>query len=81
MAHHVPAPFLQCGPTDPSALVLGPHWESLGLPLVVTLHDLIPLRAPHRYLPTPAHVDRYRARADWVAACRPRPGRLRVHPD
>jgi glycosyltransferase involved in cell wall biosynthesis len=67
MALHIPAPFLQSGPLDPSALVTGPHWESLGLPRVVTVHDLIPLRAPHRYLPTPAHVDRYRARAAWVA--------------
>jgi glycosyltransferase involved in cell wall biosynthesis len=67
VAHHIPAPFLQSGPLDPSDLLLGPHWEGLGLPRVVTLHDLIPLRAPHRYLPTPAHVDRYRARAAWVA--------------
>jgi len=68
LARHIPAPFLHCGPLDPSGLVIGPHWESLGLPRVVTLHDLIPLRAPHRYLPTPAHLDRYRARATWVAA-------------
>jgi len=67
IAHHIPAPFVHCGPLDPSGLVMGPHWESLGLPRVVTLHDLIPLRAPHRYLPTPAHLDRYRARAAWVA--------------
>ncbi len=67
IAHHIPAPFLSCGPLDPTGLVIGPHWESVGLPRVVTLHDLIPLRAPHRYLPTPAHLDRYRARAAWVA--------------
>ena len=67
VAHHIPAPFLHCGPLDPSGLVIGPHWESLGLPRVVTLHDLIPLRAPHRYLPTEAHRDRYQARASWVA--------------
>jgi len=68
IVHHIPAPFLHCGPLDPSGLVVAPHWESLGLPRVVTLHDLIPLRAPHRYLPTQAHLDRYRARASWVAA-------------
>jgi glycosyltransferase involved in cell wall biosynthesis len=68
LAHHIPAPFLQSGPLDASGLVLAPHWESVGIPRVVTLHDLIPLRAPHHYLPTPAHVDRYRARAAWVAA-------------
>jgi len=68
IVHHIPAPFLQCGPLDPSGLVVAPHWESLGLPRVVTLHDLIPLRAPHRYLPTQAHLDRYQARASWVAA-------------
>jgi glycosyltransferase involved in cell wall biosynthesis len=67
IVHHVPAPFLHCGPLDPTGLVIGPHWESVGLPRVVTLHDLIPLRAPHRYLPTPAHLDRYRARAAWAA--------------
>ncbi|HVA03578.1 MAG TPA: glycosyltransferase [Acidimicrobiales bacterium] len=67
IVHHVPAPFLSCGPLDPTGLVIGPHWETVGLPRVVTLHDLIPLRAPHRYLPTPAHLDRYRARAAWVA--------------
>jgi glycosyltransferase involved in cell wall biosynthesis len=67
VAHHIHAPFLHCGPLDPSGLVIGPHWESLGLPRVVTLHDLIPLRAPHRYLPTEAHRDRYQARASWVA--------------
>ncbi len=68
VVHHVPAPFLHCGPLDPSGLVIGPHWEASGLPRVVTLHDLIPLRAPHRYLPTPSHLDRYRARARWVTA-------------
>jgi len=67
MAHFVPAPFLHNGPLDPTGLVVGPHWESLGLPRVVTVHDLIPLRAPHRYLPTEAHRDRYRSRAAWVA--------------
>jgi glycosyltransferase involved in cell wall biosynthesis len=65
-AHHIPAPFLHSGPLDPSGLVLGPHWEDVGLPRVVTIHDLIPLRAPHRYLPTEAHIDRYRARATWA---------------
>ena len=67
VAHHVPAPFLHCGPLDPSVLVTAPHWEAVAVPLVVTVHDLIPLRAPHRYLPTPAHLDRYRARGAWVA--------------
>jgi glycosyltransferase involved in cell wall biosynthesis len=66
IAHHIPAPFLHSGPGDPTGLVIGPHWERSGIPRVVTLHDLIPLRAPHRYLPTAAHVDRYRARARWV---------------
>jgi glycosyltransferase involved in cell wall biosynthesis len=68
VAHHVPAPFLHSGPLDPTGLVMGPHWAEAGVPRIVTLHDLIPLRAPHRYLPTPAHVERYRARARWVAS-------------
>ncbi|HXQ62028.1 MAG TPA: glycosyltransferase [Acidimicrobiales bacterium] len=67
IAHHVPAPFLHTGPTDPSVLVIVPHWAAAGVARVVTLHDLIPLRDPARYLPTPAHVDRYRTRASWVA--------------
>ncbi|HTZ10288.1 MAG TPA: glycosyltransferase [Acidimicrobiales bacterium] len=67
LARLVPAPFLHCAPDDPTGLVVAPHWEELGLPRVVLLHDLIPLRAPHHYLPTPAHVDRYRARLAWVA--------------
>ena len=68
LARLVPAPFLHCAPGDPSALVVAPHWEELGLPRVVLLHDLIPLRAPHHYLPTEAHVARYRARLAWVAS-------------
>ncbi|MGH9018930.1 MAG: glycosyltransferase family 4 protein, partial [Acidimicrobiales bacterium] len=67
LAHHVPAPFLHTGPTDPSVLVVVPHWAAAGVARVVTVHDLIPLRQPGRYLPTPAHVERYRTRADWVA--------------
>jgi glycosyltransferase involved in cell wall biosynthesis len=68
VAHHVPAPFLHSGPTDPSVLVTVPHWADAGVPRVVTLYDLIPLRDPASYLPTAAHVARYRTRADWVAS-------------
>ena len=68
IAHHVPAPFLHTGPTDPSVLVVVPHWADAGVPRVVTLHDLIPLRDPGHYLPTPAHFDRYRTRAAWMAS-------------
>jgi glycosyltransferase involved in cell wall biosynthesis len=68
IAHHVPAPFLHSGPTDPSVLVTVPHWADAGVPRVVTLYDLIPLRHPELYLPTAAHVTRYRTRAQWVAA-------------
>lgn len=67
IAHHVPAPFLHTAPTDPAVLVTVPHWAHAGVPRVITLHDLIPLRHPDAYLPTPAHLDRYRARAAWVA--------------
>ncbi|HEY5251770.1 MAG TPA: glycosyltransferase family 1 protein, partial [Acidimicrobiales bacterium] len=67
IAHHVPAPFLHTAPADPSVLVTVPHWAEAGVPRVVTLHDLIPLRHPDSYLPTPGHRDRYRARAAWVA--------------
>jgi glycosyltransferase involved in cell wall biosynthesis len=66
IAHHVPAPFLHTGPTDPSVFVIVPHWADAGVARVVTLHDLIPLRHPDQYLPTPDHLDRYRARAAWV---------------
>jgi len=67
IAHHVPAPFLHTGPSDPSVLVIVPHWAEAGVPRVVTLHDLIPLRHPDVYLPTPGHRARYRTRAAWVA--------------
>ena len=67
LAHHVPAPFLHTGPTDPSVLVNVPHWAEAAVPRVVTVHDLIPLRHPDDYLPSPAHLDRYRTRAAWVA--------------
>jgi len=67
LAHFVPAPFLFTGPTEPSSLVPAPHWAATGAPRVVLLHDLIPLQAPRRYLPTDGHVERYRARAEWVA--------------
>ncbi|HVC69684.1 MAG TPA: glycosyltransferase [Acidimicrobiales bacterium] len=67
IAHHVPAPFLHTGPLDPSVLVVVPHWSAAGVARVVTLHDLIPLRDPDRYLPTEAHRQRYRSRAGWVA--------------
>jgi glycosyltransferase involved in cell wall biosynthesis len=67
LAYHVSAPFLHCGPGDPGAFAVVPHWMEAGLPRVVTLYDLIPLRAPRHYLPTPEHEERYRARAGWVA--------------
>ncbi|HUI05107.1 MAG TPA: glycosyltransferase [Acidimicrobiales bacterium] len=67
LARLVPAPFLHCGPDEPGVLVVAPHWEEAGLPRVVLVHDLIPLRFPDQYLPSAEHVARYRARADWVA--------------
>jgi glycosyltransferase involved in cell wall biosynthesis len=68
IAHHVPAPFLHCEPIDASVLVTVPHWADAGVPRVVTVHDLIPLRHPTAYLPTAAHRARYRARAEWVGS-------------
>ncbi len=67
IAHHVPAPFLHTAAADPSVLVTVPHWAEAGVPRVVTLHDLIPLRQPDSYLPTTGQRDRYRTRAAWVA--------------
>ena len=66
LAHHVTAPFLHAGPGDPAVLAIAPHWTQTGIPRVVTLYDLIPLRAPHHYLPTADHRSRYEARAAWV---------------
>ena len=51
LARLVPAPFLHCGPGDPTVLVEAPHWEESGLPRVVLVHDLIPLRAPSSTCP------------------------------
>jgi glycosyltransferase involved in cell wall biosynthesis len=67
VAHHVLAPFLHTGPLDADELVNSSHWAESGLPRISTVYDLIPLRAPRRYLPTPAQAERYRARAAWVA--------------
>jgi glycosyltransferase involved in cell wall biosynthesis len=47
--------------------VVSPHWAESGLPRVATVYDLIPLRSPAHYFPSPAYAERYRARADWVA--------------
>jgi glycosyltransferase involved in cell wall biosynthesis len=66
LAYQVTAPFLHTGPADPAALALSPHWAETGTPRVVTLYDLIPLRAPRHYLASPAHQVRYRTRAAWV---------------
>jgi glycosyltransferase involved in cell wall biosynthesis len=68
VAYHVTAPFLHSGPYDPPALGVVPHWAEADAPRAVILYDLIPLRAPRHYLPTPAHEARYRQRADWVSA-------------
>ena len=68
VVHHVTAPFLHSGPADPSGLTVVPHWSEAGVPRVVILYDLIPLRDPSTYLPSPAHRCRYQARADWVAS-------------
>lgn len=68
VVHHITAPFLFCGPGDPAGLGMAAHWAATGAPRVVLLHDLIPLRAPRHYLPSPAHHERYLLRAGWVAA-------------
>ncbi len=67
LVHHVAAPFLHVGPADTGELVVSQHWAEAGIPRAVTVYDLIPLRSPTHYLPTPGHADRYRARAEWVA--------------
>jgi len=67
LALHVAAPFLHTDPSDSDELVVSSHWARTGLPRVVTIYDLIPLRFPSQYLPTVGHLERYRARADWVA--------------
>ncbi|MBV9661180.1 MAG: glycosyltransferase [Acidimicrobiales bacterium] len=66
VVYHVTAPFLHVGRGEPSSLAVVEHWAEAAAPRVVTLHDLIPLRAPRHYLPTPADEDRYRARAEWI---------------
>lgn len=67
LAYHLTAPFLHTAPGDPASLGVVEHWARAGVPRVVLLHDLIPLRAPRHYLPSPAEEERYRARAAWVA--------------
>ncbi|HLI52933.1 MAG TPA: glycosyltransferase [Acidimicrobiales bacterium] len=68
LVYQVIAPFLHCAPGQPASLGIVEHWARTGLPRVVTLYDLIPLRAPHHYLPGAVDEERYRTRAAWVAA-------------
>ena len=80
IAHHVPAPFLHCGPLDPSGLVIGPHWESRG-----PAPGRDPAR-PHpaaRSAPVPPHPRAPRplpGAGRMGGGSRSRVGGLRVHP-
>ena len=67
VVHHLTAPFLHTGPGDAPSLGVVEHWARAGVPRVALLHDLIPLRAPRHYLPSPEREERYRVRAAWVA--------------
>lgn len=68
LAYHLTAPFLHCEPGAPAGLGVVDHWARAAAPRVVLLHDLIPLRAPRHYLAGAGYEERYRARAEWVAA-------------
>jgi glycosyltransferase involved in cell wall biosynthesis len=68
LVHHLTAPFLHAEPGGRAGLGGPEHWARSGVPRVVLLHDLIPLRAPRHYLPQPGAEERYRARAEWVGA-------------
>ncbi len=61
------APFLHVGAADPSVLTVAPHWSAAGCPRAAVLYDLIPLRAARHYLSSPGALERYQARARWVA--------------
>ena len=67
LVHHVTAPFLYCRGEDPACLGVAQHWAASGVARVVTVYDLIPLRAPRHYLTEAGDEERYRARAAWVA--------------
>jgi hypothetical protein len=68
LALHVAAPFLHTEPGDADELVVSSHWARTGVPRVATIYDLIPLRFPGQYFPSVGHAERYRARAEWLAA-------------
>ncbi len=68
LAYQVLAPFLHSGPGEPASLAISAHWARSGIPRVVSVDDLSPLVDPARYLSTPSHAERYRARARWVGA-------------
>jgi glycosyltransferase involved in cell wall biosynthesis len=68
LALHVAAPFLHTEPGDADELVVSSHWARVGVPRVATVYDLIPLRFPGQYFPSVGHAERYRARAEWLAA-------------
>ena len=67
LVYHLTAPFLHTEPGGAAGLGVVEHWARSGVPRVVLLHDLIPLRAPRHYLHAPGFEERYRARAEWVA--------------
>ena len=79
VAHHVPAPFLHTGPTDPSVLVVVPHWADAGVARVVTVHDLIPLRHPGQYLPSAGTSSALPGPGGVGGRGRPDSHQLRVH--
>jgi glycosyltransferase involved in cell wall biosynthesis len=66
VVHHVTAPFLHCRCGEAPCLGIAEHWAVSGAARVVTVYDLIPLRAPRHYLAGPGEEERYRARAKWV---------------
>ncbi len=68
LVYHLTAPFLHSEPGAAAGLGVVDHWARSGVPRVVLLHDLIPLRAPRHYLDGPGFGERYRARAEWVGA-------------
>ncbi|MGI8847297.1 MAG: glycosyltransferase family 4 protein [Candidatus Dormibacteria bacterium] len=63
LAYHLMSPFEM---HDPTTALLPPHLMSRDIPLVVTLHDLIPYLMPDRYLPDPAWLKRYLQRAELI---------------
>jgi glycosyltransferase involved in cell wall biosynthesis len=67
MVYHVAAPFLHVDANDRSSLEVNEHWAATGIPRVVTVYDLAPLRPTGETPLSGEEAERFWVRASWLA--------------